>query len=115
MKRVFIALKVTGPLLLLYVNTQREKAKAVFIFNEISGARGEVAVCAVVLHGGNPCTGGGLASLLRVTLFGWRGFLCLPPSIAPLPHLSNFEACCAVGVMGSVGGRVAVLSVPAAV
>lgn len=62
-----------------------------------------------------PRARGGLARLLRVTLFGCRGFLCLPPSIAPLPHLSNFEACCAVGVRGAVGGRVAVLSLPAAV
>lgn len=114
MKRVFITLKVTGPLLLLYVNAQREKAKAVFIFNKISGTRGEVADCAAFLHSGAPCTGG-LARLLRVTPFGWRGFLCLPPSIAPLPHLSNFEACCAVWVRGGVGGRVAVLSLPAAV
>lgn len=32
-----------------------------------------------------------------------------------LPHLPNFEAFCAVGVRGGVGGRVAVLSLPAAV
>lgn len=52
MKRVFITLKVTGPPPLLDVNAQREKAKAVFIFNELGGTRGEVAVCAAVLHGG---------------------------------------------------------------